>query len=103
MTEQHPDEPLPPEVQHQIDAAEAEEATYLDALHGDLRAMHLAQIGSLVNQVGWLRSRTVELNVAIRLKDDELASLRAQLAAYQLSEGIDQAASAEPGESPAGP
>lgn len=90
------DKGVPPEVQRRYEAAEAEEAQFLHALHPQLRVMHLAQIEALVRQVDWLRARTVDLNIALRERDEELASLRAQLAGYQMSERIEQAA-AEPG------
>lgn len=100
MTEQNQGkaDAIPAEVQRRIDAAEVEEAQFLEGVAAELRAMHLAQIRAQVQQIAWLRERTIVLNVAVRERDEELASLRAQLAAYQTSEQIDQVAKVQTGE-----
>lgn len=98
------DQQVPPEVQRRMDAAEAEESLYLSTLHGSIREMQVAQIRAMYEQVTWLRERTVVLNMEVRQRDEELATLRSQLAAYARSEAIDQAAqTSEPREPTPGP
>ncbi len=86
-----------PDVERRIDAAEAEEAAYLTGLAKPIRDMLAAQANGLSAQVSWLRARTVDLNIALREKEEENAGLRAKLAAYECSEAIEaEAAKTEP-------
>lgn len=97
------DQEVPPEVMRRLEAAQAEETAWLSAQGANLRTFQTAHITYLAESSTWLSSRCVDLNIAVREKEEELTSLRSQLAAYQRSEAIDQAASDEPRSEPPTP
>lgn len=52
---------------------------------------------------GHLQERVIRLNVQVRLRDDRIAELERELAAYRLSEQIDQGAGPVDDEDPEDP